>query len=56
MRVSGRSHQGYKLGEEVQGDYAIQCLIKHYLLSEPVLGHKVPDCVICPNGLECCSF
>ena len=23
MRVSGGSHQGYKLGEEVQGDYAM---------------------------------
>ena len=29
MRVSGGSHQGYKLEEEVQGDYAMQCLIKH---------------------------
>ena len=29
MCVSGGSHQGYKLGEEVQGDYAMQCLIKH---------------------------
>ena len=28
MRVSGGSHQGYKLGEEVQGNYAMQCLIK----------------------------
>ena len=26
--MSGGSHQGYKLGEEVQ-DYAMQCLIKH---------------------------
>ena len=29
MRVSGGSHQGYKLGEEVQGDYTMSCLIKH---------------------------
>ena len=29
MHVLGGSHQGYKLGEEVQGDYAIQCRIKH---------------------------
>ena len=31
MRGSRWSHQGqgYKLGEEVQGDYAMQCLIKH---------------------------
>ena len=28
MRVSRGSHQGYKLGEEVQGNYAMQCLIK----------------------------
>ena len=27
--MSGGSNQGYKLGEEVQGDYAMQCLIKH---------------------------
>ena len=25
----GGSHQGYKLGEDVQGDYAMHCLIKH---------------------------
>ena len=29
MRVSSGSHQGYKLGEEVRGDYSMQCLIKH---------------------------
>ena len=29
MCVSGGSHQGYKLGEEVQGDYGMQRLIKH---------------------------
>ena len=29
MHVSGGSHQGYKLEEEVQGDYAMQRLIKH---------------------------
>ena len=29
MRVSGGSYQEYKLGEQVQGDYAMQCLIKH---------------------------
>ena len=29
MCVLRGSHQGYKLGEEVQGDYAIQCIIKH---------------------------
>ena len=27
--MSRGSHQEYKLGEEVQGDYAMQCLIKH---------------------------
>ena len=29
MCVSEGSHQRYKLGEEVQGDYAMQCLIKY---------------------------
>ena len=29
MRVSRGSHQGYKLGEEVQDDYDMQCLTKH---------------------------
>ena len=29
LKVWRGSHQGYKLGEEVQGDYATQCLIKH---------------------------
>ena len=27
MHVSGGSRQGYKLGEEVQGDYAIKCFM-----------------------------
>ena len=29
MCASGGSHQGYKLGEEVQSDYTMQCVIKH---------------------------
>ena len=29
MWVLRGSHRGYKLGEEVHGDYAMQCLIKH---------------------------
>ena len=28
MRLLRGSHQGYKLGEEVQGDYVMQGLIK----------------------------
>ena len=27
--MSRGSHQEYKLGEEVQGDYAMQCFINH---------------------------
>ena len=26
------------------------------IVSEPVLDHKVRDCVVGPSGVECCRF
>ena len=52
--MSGGSHQGYKLGEEVQGDYAMQCLIKHDKgdVGSPLL-EAVPVQVFDHNGDTC---
>ena len=66
MRVSGGSYQGYKLGEEVQGDYAMQCLIKHdkadvgspLLEATPVqvFDHSGDTCfaVVVVTNIPCC--
>ena len=66
MRVSGGSYQGYKLGEEVQGDYAMQCLIKHdkadvgspLLEAAPVqvFDHSGDTCftVVVVTNIPCC--
>ena len=42
MRVLRGSHKGYKLGEEVQGNYAMQGLIKYDKadVSSPLLEFK----------------
>ena len=66
MRVSGGSHQGYNLGGEVQGDYAMQCLIKHdkgdagspLLEAVPVqvFDHSGDTCftVVVVTSISCC--
>ena len=64
MRVSGGSHQGYKLGEEVQGNYTMQCLIKHdkvdvsspFLEAVQVFNHSGDTCfiIVVVTNILCC--